>query len=202
MSHRAPFSSPPLRLYARSAGVQIGDDWPSWAPAALWRTAPETSPFRAVASIVKHRDELTKSSERLLKPSAVSLLTDGQLSWLMDVDEARSTLTIVATKVQITWAAKRMLGVVALSSRLVMRCLSESGVCVTVYTNMKGSFEVVQYTYVLEAKYTEIGYRMAPHTQPHQTPVRPQVFSHCALSPRIPPYTRLSPGCPVVRFVR
>jgi hypothetical protein len=69
------------------------------------------------------------------------------------------------------------LGVVALSSRLVMRCLSESGVCVTVYTNMKGSFEVVQYTYVLEAEYTEIGYRMAPHTQPHQTPVRPQVFS-------------------------
>ena len=134
--------------------------------------------------IVKHRDELTKSSERLLKPSAVSLLTDGQLSWLMDVDEARSTLTIVATKVQ-TWAAKRKLGVVALSSRLVMRCLSESGVCVTVYTNMKGSFEVVQYTYtyVLEAKYTrkytEIGYRMAPHTRPHQTPVRPQVFSHC-----------------------
>ena len=147
MSHRAPFSSPPLRLYARSAGVQIGDDWPSWAPAALWNTALGTSPFRAVSNIVKHRDELTKSSERLLKPSAVSLLTDGQLSWLMDVDEARSTLTIVATKVQITWAAKRMLGVVALSSRLVMRCLSESGVCVSVYTNMKGSFEVVQYMY-------------------------------------------------------
>ena len=69
----------------------------------------------------------------------------------------------------------------ALSSRLVMRCLSESGVCVSVYTNMKGSFEVVQYTYVLEAEYTEIGHRMAPHTQPHQTPVRPQVFSHCDL---------------------
>ena len=81
-----------------------------------------------------------------------------------------------------TWAAKRKLGVVALSSRLVMRCLSESGVCVTVYTNMKGSFEVVQYTYVLEAEYTEIGYRMAPHTQPHQTPVRPQVFSHCGVN--------------------
>ena len=106
MSHRAPFSSPPLRLYARSAGVQIGDDWPSWAPAALWRTAPETSPVRAVASIVKHRDELTKSSERLLKHSAVSLLTDGQLPWLMDVDEARSTLKAVATKAQ-TRAAKR-----------------------------------------------------------------------------------------------
>ena len=162
----------------RAAGVLSGDDWPSCAPAALWNTAPGTSPFRAVSNIVKHRDELTKSSERLLKPSAVSLLIDGQLSWLIHVDEARSTLTIVATKVQ-TWAAKRKLGVVALSSRLVMRCLSESGVCVTVYTNMKGSFEVVQYTYVLEAEYTEIGYRMAPHTQPHQTPVRPQVFSHC-----------------------
>ena len=106
MSHRAPFSSPPLRLYARSAGVHIGDDWPSWAPAALWRTAPETSPVRAVASIGKHRDELTKSSERLLKHSAISLLTDGQLPWLMDVDEARSTLKAVATKAQ-TRAAKR-----------------------------------------------------------------------------------------------
>jgi hypothetical protein len=101
---------------------------------------------------------------------------DGQLPWRIDVDEARSILAAVAAKVE-TWAAKRKLGVVALSSRLVMRCLSESGVCVTVYTNMKGSFEVVQYTYVPEAKYTEIGYRMAPHTQPHQTPVRPQVFS-------------------------
>jgi hypothetical protein len=126
--------------------------------------------------IVKHRDELTKSSERVLKHSAVSLLMDGQLPWRIDVDEARSILAAVAAKVE-TWAAKRKLGVVALSSRLVMRCLSESGVCVTVYTNMKGSFEVVQYTYVLEAEYTEIGYRMAPHTQPHQTPVRPQVFS-------------------------
>ena len=129
--------------------------------------------------IVKHRDELTKSSERVLKHSAVSLLTDGQLPWRIDVDEARSILAAVAAKVE-TWAAKRKLGVVALSSRLVMRCLSESGVCVTVYTNMKGSFEVVQYTYVLEAEYTEIGYRMAPHTQPHQTPVRPQVFSQGA----------------------
>jgi hypothetical protein len=101
---------------------------------------------------------------------------DGQLPWRIDVDEARSIIAAVAAKVE-TWAAKRKLGVVALSSRLVMRCLSESGVCVTVYTNMKGSFEVVQYTYVLEAEYTEIGYRMAPHTQPHQTPVRPQVFS-------------------------
>ena len=107
MPNPAPFSSPPLRLYARAAGVHIGDDWPSWAPAALWRIpAPETSPVRAVASIVKHRDELTKSSERLLKHSAVSLLTDGQLPWLMDVDEARSTLKAVATKAQ-TRAAKR-----------------------------------------------------------------------------------------------
>ena len=133
--------------------------------------------------MIKHRDELTKSSEHLLKHSAVTLLTDGQLPWLMGVDEARSILTAVAAKVD-TQAAKRKLGVVALSSRLIMRCLSESGVCVTVYTNMKGSFEVVQYTYtyVLEAKYTrkytEIGYRMAPHTQAHQTPVRPLVFSH------------------------
>ena len=27
MPNPAPFSSPPLRLYARAAGVQIGDDW-------------------------------------------------------------------------------------------------------------------------------------------------------------------------------
>ena len=88
----------------------------------------------------------------MLKHSAVSLLTDGQLPWRIDVDEARSTLTTVATTVE-TRAAKRKLGVVALSSGLVMRCLSESGVCVTVlYTNMKGSSEFVQYRYVLEAK--------------------------------------------------
>ena len=158
--------------------AQRGDDWPSWAALALWNTVPASSPFRAVSSIVKHRDELTKSSERVLKHSAVSLLTDGQLpwAWRIDVDEARSTLTTVATTVE-TRAAKRKLGVVTLSTGLVMRCLSESGVCVTVYTNMKGSFEVdVQYTYVLEAEYTEIGYRMAPHTQSHQIPVRPQVF--------------------------
>ena len=87
---------------------------------------PASSPFRAVSSIVKHRDELTKSSERVLKHSAVSLLTDGQLPcWRIDVDEARSILTAVAAKVE-TRAAKRKLGVVALSSRLVMRCLSES----------------------------------------------------------------------------
>ena len=89
--------------------------------------------------IVKHRDELTKSSERVLKHSAVSLLTDGQLPWRIDVDEARSILAAVAAKVE-TWAAKRKLGVVALSSRLVMRCLSESGVCVTVYTNIHERF--------------------------------------------------------------
>ena len=106
MSHRSPFSSPPLQLYARAAGVQIGDDWPSWAAPALWNTAPGSSPVRAVSSIIKHRDELTKSSERLLKHSALSLLTDGQLPWLMDVDEARSTIITVAANVQ-TRRAKR-----------------------------------------------------------------------------------------------
>ena len=57
MPNPAPFSSPPLRLYARSAGIEIGDDWPSWAPPALWNTAPGSSPFKAVERIVKHGDE-------------------------------------------------------------------------------------------------------------------------------------------------
>ena len=70
--------------------IENGNDWPSWAAPALWNTAPGFSPFRAA--------ELTKSSERVLKHLAVSLLTDGQLPWLMDVDEARSTLTISGGK--------------------------------------------------------------------------------------------------------
>ena len=64
------------------------------------------SGLSAVGTIVKHRDELTKSSEHVLKHLAVSLLTDGQLPWLMDVDEARSTLTKVSATVE-TRAAKR-----------------------------------------------------------------------------------------------
>ena len=75
-------------------------------PAALWNTAPGSSPFKAVESIVKHSDDLTRSSERVLKHSAVSLLSDGQLPWLMDVDEARSALTFIAKKVE-TRAVKR-----------------------------------------------------------------------------------------------
>ena len=81
MGPAVPFSSPPLRLYARTAGIEIGDDWPSWAAPALWNTAPGSSPFKAVGSLVKHRDELTKSSERVLKHSALALITDGQLPW-------------------------------------------------------------------------------------------------------------------------
>ena len=106
MGPAVPFSSPPLRLYARTAGIEIGDDWPSWAAPALWNTAPGSSPFKAVGSLVKHRDELTKSSERVLRHSAVSLLTDGLLPWLLEVDDACSSLKMVAAKVE-TRAAKR-----------------------------------------------------------------------------------------------
>ena len=106
MGPRAPFSSPPLREYARKAGVKIGDDWPSWAAPALWNTAPGSSPFKAVTNIVAHREDLTKSSERVLRHSALALVTEGQLPWLMDVDDARSALKEVAAKVQ-TRAAKR-----------------------------------------------------------------------------------------------
>ena len=106
MAPDVPFSSPPLRLYARTAGLDIGDDWPSWAAPALWNTAPGSSPFKAVGSLVKHREELTRSSERVLKQSALSLISDGNIPWLMDVDEARSALKTVAAKVE-TRAAKR-----------------------------------------------------------------------------------------------
>ena len=106
MGPDVPFSSPPLRLYARTAGLEIGDDWPSWAAPALWNTAPGSSPFKAVDSLVKYREELTRSSERVLKQSALALVTDGNIPWLMDVDEARSALKTVAAKVE-TRAAKR-----------------------------------------------------------------------------------------------
>jgi len=89
MGPDVPFSSPPLRLYARTAGLEIGDDWPSWAA-----PAPGSSPFKAVDSLVKYREELTRSSERVLKQSALALVTDGNIPWLMDVDEARSALKI------------------------------------------------------------------------------------------------------------
>ena len=78
MPNPAPFSSPPLRLYARAAGVQIGAAWRRLAQLGGTGTVEHGAsilrPFRAVGSIAKHRDELTKSSERVLKHSAVSLL--------------------------------------------------------------------------------------------------------------------------------
>ena len=106
MAHRMPFSSPPPGLAGRTGFDFDAELCPSWAPSALWNTAPDSSPFRAIGSIVKNRDELTKSSERVLKHSALALITDGQLPWLMDVQEARSTLKVVAAKTQ-TRAAKR-----------------------------------------------------------------------------------------------